>query len=127
MLRVRFGLIRVRAQRRKIVRCFDVRHVDVNARGRFISFHTTIRSAFEAFQSGIGEVVPPFKRVLGRSGRDLDDLCDMGMHCELSRRRVDVQRFPKKIGKIQDPILAPPYEPRTEAVSHHYPRLKTRM
>ena len=91
MLRVRFGLIRVRAQRRKIVRCFDVRHVDVNARGRFISFHTTIRSAFEAFQNGIGEVVPPFERVLGRSRRDLNDLGHMGVHRKLPRRRVDVQ------------------------------------
>ena len=91
MLRVWFGLIKVRTQGRKIVRCFNARHVDVFAGRGFMGFHTTIRSALEALQSGIGEVIPPLERVLGRSGRDLNDLCDMGMHRELPGRRVDMR------------------------------------
>ena len=109
------------------MRCFNIRHVDVFARRCFVWVHTAFRSAFQALQSGIGEIIPPLERVFGRSGRNLDNLCDMGMHCELSRGRINVQRFPKKVGEIQDLILAPPCETRTEAVSHHYPRLKTRM
>ena len=100
---------------------FNARHPGVHADGRFLPFDITLWSAFEAFQNGIAEIVSAFKRELGRSRRDLNDLGHMGVHCEVPGRRINAQGFPKKVRKILDPILASPYEPRSEAVSHHYP------